>query len=153
MDHRIRQATLDDLAIIIGHRRRMFADSGLGDTEVLKAGEPLYAEWLRERLGNGLYQGWLMVAPSGMVVSGVGLWLVEWPTGVLNMDRYRGYVFNVYTEPEHRRQGLARRLMQALLDASAAQGIHVVSLHASAEGRAVYETLGFAATNEMRILL
>jgi GNAT superfamily N-acetyltransferase len=104
-------------------------------------------------LGNGTYQGWLMTAPDGSVVAGAGLWLMEWPPGVRDLSKYRGYVFNVYTERAHRKKGFSHSLMQALLDACAAQGVHVVCLHASPEGKHGYEALGFTPTDEMRILL
>ena len=131
----------------------MFADMGHGDPKLLKAAEPIYTEWLRERLRNGRYQGWLMTASDGTVVAGVGLWLMDWPTGVLDLAPFRGYVFNVYTERAHRKQGSSRRLMQALLDSCRAQGVNVVGLHASPEGRPIYTALGFKDTNEMRIVL
>jgi GNAT superfamily N-acetyltransferase len=62
-------------------------------------------------------------------------------------------IVNVYTEPAHRRRGLARRLMVAMLDWLREQGYGTVSLHASDYGRPLYESLGFAATNEMRMQL
>jgi GNAT superfamily N-acetyltransferase len=60
-------------------------------------------------------------------------------------------VLNVYCEPPHRRRGLARALMDAILDWCRERSISRVSLHASDEGRPLYEGLGFTATNEMRL--
>jgi predicted GNAT family acetyltransferase len=62
-------------------------------------------------------------------------------------------IVNVYTEPDHRRRGLARRLMVTMLDWLRQEGYGTVSLHASDYGRALYESLGFRATNEMRLQL
>ena len=62
-------------------------------------------------------------------------------------------ILNVYTEPEFRRQGVARKVMQAILEWIKARGLHSVNLHASPEGRHLYETLGFEPTNEMRLWL
>jgi GNAT superfamily N-acetyltransferase len=59
----------------------------------------------------------------------------------------------VYTEPQFRRRGLARRLIEAALEWCRENKIDVVILHASPEGRALYESLGFQASNEMRINL
>jgi GNAT superfamily N-acetyltransferase len=153
MEYRIRQATGADVGIITEHRYRMFREMGHGDPEVQRRAVPIYVNWLTERLQNGRYQGWLMVTASGMVVAGVGLWLMDWPTGVVDLAPFRGYVFNVWTDPEHRRKGLSRQLMQALLAACRTQGIHRVGLHASAAGRAGYEALGFTPSNEMTITL
>jgi len=62
-------------------------------------------------------------------------------------------VINVYTEPESRKLGLARRLMEALIDWSREAGIERIALHASPYGRPLYDSLGFIATNEMRLML
>jgi GNAT superfamily N-acetyltransferase len=51
------------------------------------------------------------------------------------------------------RRGLARRLMDTMLAWCRAQGMHSIYLHASDHGRPLYESLGFTATNEMRIVL
>ncbi|MBC7881693.1 MAG: GNAT family N-acetyltransferase [Anaerolineae bacterium] len=59
-------------------------------------------------------------------------------------------VVNVYTEPEWRGQGIARALMSTLMDWAVVQGCERVVLHASETGRALYTSLGFTATNEMR---
>jgi hypothetical protein len=44
-------------------------------------------------------------------------------------------------------------LTQAALDACRALGIRTFILHASNEGRALYASLGFKGTNEMRMQL
>jgi GNAT superfamily N-acetyltransferase len=59
---------------------------------------------------------------------------------------------NVYTHAEFRRQGLARRLTETAVEWCSANGIGTVILHASDDGRALYRTLGFEPTNEMRLV-
>jgi hypothetical protein len=41
--------------------------------------------------------------------------------------------------------------MRALLSDLAARGVRRIVLHASEDGRPLYERLGFVATNEMRL--
>ena len=41
--------------------------------------------------------------------------------------------------------------MRALLDALAERGIRRIVLHASEDGRRLYQRLGFVPTNEMRL--
>jgi ribosomal protein S18 acetylase RimI-like enzyme len=60
-------------------------------------------------------------------------------------------VLNVYVAPAWRRRGVGEALMRAVLDALAARGIRRIVLHASDNGRPLYERLGFVATNEMRL--
>jgi len=57
---------------------------------------------------------------------------------------------NVYTEPGSRRRGIARALMQAMMEWARAEGFDRLLLHASDNGRPLYRSLGFAPTNEMR---
>lgn len=59
-------------------------------------------------------------------------------------------VLNVFTERRWRRRGVARRLMEAVIAWARTHGVARLVLHASPEGRPLYEQLGFAATNEMR---
>jgi ribosomal protein S18 acetylase RimI-like enzyme len=60
-------------------------------------------------------------------------------------------VLNVYVEPAWRLRGVAEALMRAVLDALTERGIGHVVLHASDDGRRLYERLGFVPTNEMRL--
>jgi ribosomal protein S18 acetylase RimI-like enzyme len=60
-------------------------------------------------------------------------------------------VVNVYTEVAWRRRGIAALVMRQLLDYTSANKLNRVSLHASDDGRPLYESLGFEPTNEMRL--
>jgi GNAT superfamily N-acetyltransferase len=62
-------------------------------------------------------------------------------------------ILNMFTEPTFRRRGLARMLMQTMIAWCREQGYKTVALHASDEGRPLYESLGFQPTNEMRLHL
>ncbi len=59
-------------------------------------------------------------------------------------------MLNVFTEPAWRRRGLAELLMRHILDWARQERLDRLVLHASDDGRPLYERLGFAATNEMR---
>ena len=54
-----------------------------------------------------------------------------------------GTLFNVYTVPEHRRKGLARRVMEHLLSAAFELNLDVVELNATEDGYELYRSLGF----------
>jgi GNAT superfamily N-acetyltransferase len=59
-------------------------------------------------------------------------------------------VLNVYTEPAWRRRGVAEALMRQVIRWAESERLDRLVLHASDEGRPLYQRLGFAATNEMR---
>jgi len=148
----IRAATLDDAEAIAGHRRSMFYDMGHRDEEQLNAMVSAFRPWLREKMAAGEYLAWMATDADGRIVAGLGLWLMDWPPHMVGPGSRRGNILNVYTVPGFRRQGIARRLMGVALDWCRAHGIRAVILHASDDGRALYESLGFAPTNEMRLM-
>ena len=149
----IRLATLEDAGTIAGHRHRMFLDMGKYDPQKLEAMTSAYRPWLESKMAAGEYLSWLAIASDGSVAAGLGLWLMDWPPHVIGKGLQRGNIINVYTEAAHRRQGLARLLLNAGLDWCRANGVDVIILHASKEGRHLYESAGFEPTNEMRLVL
>jgi GNAT superfamily N-acetyltransferase len=72
-------------------------------------------------------------------------------TNPRNPDSRRAYIANIYTKPDYRSRGIARRIMNTILDWCRAEGVEGVALHASPFGRPLYESLGFEPTNEMRL--
>jgi GNAT superfamily N-acetyltransferase len=130
----------------------MFFDMGYRDTAALEAMCAAFRPWLEEKIRAGEYLAWVAVA-EGRIAAGLGLWLMDWPPHLIGPGARRGNILNVYTHPDYRKQGMARSLMETALIWCRANQIGSVILHASADGRALYESLGFQATNEMRLLL
>ena len=117
-------------------------------------------ETLHSMFERNQYVGW-MASPHdepGKIVAGAGVTLREvaphpQPSANGNFEIVSGrqaIIQNVYTEPEWRRRGLALLLMKEIIAWSQKTGIDSLVLHASAEGRPLYEKLGFVATTEMR---
>lgn len=146
----IRQATVADIEQIVTHRRRMFEDMGNQDLEALNNMEASFRPWLIDHMRREVYLSWFACTEENRVVAGADVWLMDWPPGQFDISLYRGYILNVYTHPDFRRRGLARQLVQTCVDWCYANDVHIVGLHASDEGRKVYEGLGFTPTNEMR---
>lgn len=149
----IREAGQQDLAVILHHRRAMFEDMGQRDETALKAMEASSQPFFAQALAEGWYRAWLAQNAAGEVVAGGGILILPWPSHPRDSQTRRPMIVNVFTESEYRRRGLARRLMIAMLDWLRQQGYGTVSLHASDYGRPLYESLGFKATNEMRLQL
>ncbi|HZE88092.1 MAG TPA: GNAT family N-acetyltransferase [Verrucomicrobiae bacterium] len=151
--YRIRPAAPGDLEIVLHHRRRMFEDMGNTDRPALDAMLKSSAPLLARGLADGTYRGWLVERPEGTVVAGGGVIILEFQSNPIDPRPRRAWVVNVFTEPPHRRQGLARRLMETMIAWCRADGMRHLYLHASADGRSLYESLGFERTHEMRLEL
>ncbi len=108
-----------------------------------------FAPWVREKLADGRYVSWIAEEAS-RVAGSAALLIVDWPPHPFHPDSsQRGYLLNVYVEPEFRKQGLAHQLVELCLAEARQRKIRVVTLHSSDAGRPVYEKFGFRPTSEM----
>ena len=111
--------------------------------------ERTFAEWLPSRLGE-TYFHWL-ATDGDEAIGGAGVMLIDWPPSPRDPRGGLGFIYNVYVEPVHRRRGLARALLETIHAWAQARGLGALALHASEDGRPLYETLGYRPTNEMRL--
>ena len=64
----------------------------------------------------------------------------------------RAHLMNVYTRNTYRRQGIARRMVEMLIDETWKRGATEISLDATTMGRPLYEGLGFTNSTERMVL-
>jgi GNAT superfamily N-acetyltransferase len=150
---RIRAANASDLPHLLHHRRAMFEEMGTTDAAVLDGMEEATERYFRESLPAGTYRGWVAETGEGRVIGGGGVAIVHWPGSPDFRDTRRAWILNIYTEPKFRHRGVAKRVVQTIVEWCRGDGFAHVSLHASRFGRGLYEQLGFAPTNEMRLYL
>jgi GNAT superfamily N-acetyltransferase len=150
-DITIRAASVEDIDLLVRHRRMMWWDMGRRDEEALKLMEEAAHEYFSVAVVEGSYRGFLAVAANGEVVGGAGIVLSAWPGILGQRSPSRAMILNMYVERECRRQGIARALMVKMILWCRENGFTSVGLHASDEGRSLYEELGFKPTNEMRL--
>ena len=154
----IRRAIIEDIPVLAGHRAAMFRDMGhltpTAEAPLIRA----TTAYLRTAMPGGEYLAWVAqsAALPREVIGGAGVQLRT----ILPRPGYTDHelelgpeaiVLNVYVLPEWRRRGVAESLMRALLGALAERKVRRIVLHASDQGRRLYERLGFEATNEMRL--
>jgi GNAT superfamily N-acetyltransferase len=145
----IRQATCDDIPELLRHRQGMYEDMGYSDAEAMSAMVSSCKPYLATALANGTLHGWLACVGERVAAGGVVL-ISPWPSHPYDGQCRRATILNMYTDAAFRRQGIARRLMQTMIDWCRKEGFVHVTLHASDKGRPLYESLGFEPTNEMR---
>ena len=149
----IREAGIEDIPHILHHRRSMFWEMGNHDEEAHRRMLASAEAFLRGAMPRSGYRAWMAETTQGRVVAGAGITITEWPGSADDSTSRRAWIQNVYTEPEFRRQGLARRLMDTAVEWCRGAGFANVFLHASVFGRPLYEEMGFEQTNEMRLRL
>jgi GNAT superfamily N-acetyltransferase len=148
-DYRIRCATVDDAAVIARHRAAMFYEmksvNEIESASILSASIPQ----LSEMLASGDYLGWLVECEENIIAGGGVMMRRLLPRPGNLQGGEEAYILNVYTEPEHRRRGLARKIMETILTWCYERGVARVTLHPSDEGEPLYCSLGFEKTKEM----
>jgi GNAT superfamily N-acetyltransferase len=148
----IREARVEDIPEILRHRVGMYQAMDVGDPESRAEMADASGRILPQAIRDGSFRGWFAEV-DGKVVAGGGLFVTSWLSHPGDLLCRKATVLNVYTDPEYRRKGIARKLMGVILDWCRREGFASVFLHASHEGRPLYEKLGFEAGNEMRMKL
>src|SRR3954471_15699376 len=134
----IRAGTLDDLETIVRHRLGMFRDMGTPEDQVAPMDGPARS-YFRRAIPDGSYRPFLAQTEDGCVIAGGGIVILHWPASPRDPYDSRAMILNMYTEREFRRRGIARGLMERMLAWCRENEYKTVSLHASGEGRPLYE--------------
>ena len=154
----VRNATAADGAAIARHRAEMFRDMGQLPPAIYQDLVDRTVAYLSAAIPSGQYIGWLVSAPdSAEIIAGAGVQLRRiLPRPISSKGETRiaagreAIVLNVFTERPWRRNGIARLLMEHVLAWASHADIDRLVLHASDEGRVLYEQLGFVPSGEMR---
>ncbi|MBN1287350.1 MAG: GNAT family N-acetyltransferase [Anaerolineae bacterium] len=147
----IRKATKEDIPDIVRLRRAMFEAMGETDPAKLDAVSRASAHLLACDLEAGGVHIWLAVTESDWPVASGGLTVDRHLPAPNNPSGRIAYIMNMFTHGDYRRQGVARKLMQTMLQWINEQGITKVALHASEDGETLYRMLGFKPSNEMQL--
>jgi GNAT superfamily N-acetyltransferase len=152
MNLSIREAGPDDVPEILRQRRGMYEDMDYEDTDAISAMLSSCGPFLTSALTHGIFHSWF--AQEGDSIVGGGAILINpWPSHPYDLECRRATILNVYVYPQFRRKGIARQLMQTMIDWCREQNFAAVYLHASKHGKPLYEALGFEPTTEMKLKL
>ena len=91
------------------------------------------------------------------IVSCAFLLIVEKPMSPSFITGKTGTVLNVYTKPDYRKKGYAKKLITTMLEDAKAEGVSVIELKATEDGYSLYKSVGFedvvAKYHNMKIVL
>jgi GNAT superfamily N-acetyltransferase len=108
--------------------------------------------YLASKMPKGEFIAWVSEV-RGRIIGTSGLVLFERPPVAANLLGREAYIMNMYTVPEWRRQGVATALLQEILCFVKETGAERIWLHATVDGRSLYEKYGFVATStEMELI-
>jgi GNAT superfamily N-acetyltransferase len=148
----IRPAMPADIPELLRQRRGMYEDMGYTDQAAISAMLSTSENYLREAMPAASFRAWLAIYQA-QTVAGGGLIINPWLSHPYDQQCRQATILNVYTDPKFRRQGIARLLMHTIIEWCRKDGLAQVSLHASKDGRPLYQSFGFEPTTEMRLKL
>lgn len=144
-----RIATKEDIDILMNIRLEMLRKvNERSDTYVFS--DELIANSKRYFLeGN---QTTSIALENGKVVACASMSYIEVMPTFSHPTGNRAHLMNVYTNADYRRQGIARKLVQMLIDEAKEKGVTEISLDATDSGRPLYEALGFCTSDECMVM-
>ena len=131
----------------------MFADIRPTPRRLLAAHGDRYRRWARPLLAQGELVGIIAQTLEKRPVASGCVWFQPVQPRVLQPRTRVPYILSMFTDRRHRGRGLATAIVERLIAEARRRGYGWVTLHASDQGRPVYERLGFEPTREMRLLL
>ncbi|WP_238153513.1 GNAT family N-acetyltransferase [Kribbella speibonae] len=144
-DIQVRRAGAADAESLVRLRGLMISSMG---TDIGGPDAPWRAtalKWFTEQLASpDTFAAYVVDDPSSGVVAGATGNVYAHPPGPNDRTTVRGHLYNVSTEPDFRRRGLARACVGALMDWFRDEtDVGQVELHATADGIDLYRSLGF----------
>jgi len=150
MPYSIHSAKEDDSELLGKYRAILYED--LISQDAMKIFELASVQAYKDLINNKEFFGWFIEC-NDSIVAGAGI--IVRHMLLPNTTNPRGcgeaFVVHVYTEPEYRRRGFAKILLQTIIDWCRENKIERITLQSTQEGQSLYKGLGFVATKEMRL--
>lgn len=142
----IRLATTDDIETLVRIRVQFLAELGhLNEGAAADEVAEAFRRYALRKMPAGEFMAWVAEA-DGRVVATSGLTFFERPPNATNPAGLEAYLSNMYTLPGWRGRGMAAALVSAAVEHVKRTPARRVWLHATDEGRRVYEKAGFVAS-------
>ena len=143
-----KKATIADLDELVRTRIMVLcAANKLSGEEDMSEVERQSRKYYERALQTGEHIAYL-VYDNGKFIGAGGVSFYQVMPTYHNSSGKKAYIMNMYTAPEYRRQGIARRTLDLLVAEAKERGVLPVSLEATEMGRPLYEKYGFSAMRD-----
>ncbi len=75
------------------------------------------------------------------------------PPGPLNDTGEIAYIMNMSTDPEYRRMGVTREILNKIIEFIRKKGVKLITVHTTEVAKPLYSKFGFVDSNEMKLSL
>lgn len=142
----LREAGKEDIPVLIELRLAFLREEHGGLTAQEETSlRTVLTEYFTRNIGTMVF-AWLLEV-GGEPVSAAYLAVSEKPANPAFITGRIGTILNVYTKAEYRRRGYATRVLGNLIDRARKENLSKIELSATADGKPVYEKIGFQVKN------
>jgi ribosomal protein S18 acetylase RimI-like enzyme len=142
------QATTEHLEMLVESRLEFLTEFWGQQTEEAK--KKLRTElktFFKREIPLQTYVSWIATCNEKLVGVG-GMKIYQMPGSFRVPNGMIGYIINMHTVKNYRRQGIANEIVNRLVETGKELGVNLFDLHASKEGEPVYVKAGFKKHDE-----
>jgi len=140
----IRKATFGDIELLVKLRFDFISEEfeNTGNEEAIRAQLiPHYEKHLRDDTFIAA-----IAEIDGQAVSTAYLQIIELPANPAVLSGRTAMLLNVLTYRQHRRQGIAAKVLLRIIEEAKLMNVSVITLSATDDGKTLYEKLGFTVS-------
>lgn len=142
------RATENLIPLFIENREAFLLEYwGMQDEKTLLNFRDELRKYLESDIPNGDFLAWLAMIGEECIAAG-GMKIIQKPGSFRVPNGRSGYIMNMYTKPEYRRQGIGKEILERLIQTGKDEGITFFELHATSEGEPLYVANGFVQHKE-----
>ena len=145
MDIVYKKLTEDELETFIDIRIRQLTEEYTSEGKKVPENADLrtaLADYYRRHMSDGTFVSWLAMY-GDKIVGTSGMSFVEKPPYFTCLSGKLGLLSSMFTDPDHRRKGIARNLLDQVVNEARAYGCGAVHITASDMGVKLYTAYGF----------
>jgi ribosomal protein S18 acetylase RimI-like enzyme len=148
----IKEAKSDEDILIAEHFYKMWLDVGIPESEIEDNWQEIILKFIEDARQFLSYKSFFAEIDSVIVgSSSCQLYAGLYPNIIKSNYRQFGYIWGVYVEQKYRKQGIANKLTNTVVEYLKSIGCTRVVLNASPAGKSVYQSLGFVESNAMHL--
>jgi predicted acetyltransferase len=143
-----RKATIKDIDTLIDYRI-LFLNETYGNqtSEIISRLRETLRPYFIKSLQNNSFVSWIAEYEK-MPIGFGGMVIREQPGNFYIPNGRTGYILNMFTVKDFRKNGVCSSIIQRLIDESKQNGLDRLELHASEDGEPIYKQFGFREPKE-----
>lgn len=134
-----RKANINDVLQLADLRKKQLVDEG---THLSCNIDDELEKYFSSGIADETVVVWVAIKDN-IIIATCGVCFFQYPPNFSNTTGKVAYITNVYTREEYRRQGIATKLLSFIMEEIKKRDYKFIRLHASSQGRKLYEKIGF----------